>query len=116
VIEPLPSATARWEVQVRKGVLEFIALLHIRMGECYGYELITQIRKTVDLDVTEGTIYPLLKRLEREGVVSSRWVEVSGGAARKYYAITPHGERLVAAMQQSWLELSFGLQRLMVAR
>lgn len=106
------DATAKWEVQVRKGVLELVVLLTVRAGETYGYELITTIARTLDFDLTEGTIYPLLSRINKEGLIMARWVEVEGGVPRKYYRITQHGQAVLEAMESSWSRLTRGVQRL----
>jgi PadR family transcriptional regulator PadR len=106
------DATAKWEIQVRKGVLELVVLLTVRARETYGYELITDIARTMDFDLTEGTIYPLLNRLYKEGLIGASWVEVEGGVPRKYYRITPRGRTALDGMEASWSRLTRGVQRL----
>jgi PadR family transcriptional regulator PadR len=104
--------TGKWEIQVRKGVLELVVLLAVRDGERYGYELITIITRAMDFEMTEGTVYPLLSRLLKEGLVSARWVESEGSVPRKYYRLTKAGERALDAMQESWVKLTRAVQRL----
>ena len=106
--------TERWEVQVRKGVLELIILLSLRNNECYGYELITVITAAMAFELTEGTIYPLLSRLHKDGLLTARWVNVAGGVPRKYYRLTERGHDALAAMQSSWIQLTYAVQRLML--
>jgi PadR family transcriptional regulator PadR len=106
------DAIAKWEVQVRKGVLEMVVLLTVRAAETYGYELITDITRSMNFELTEGTIYPLLSRLHKEELIAARWVEAAGGVPRKYYRITPRGRAAIEAMEASWTRLTGGVQRL----
>jgi PadR family transcriptional regulator PadR len=106
------AATAKWEVQVRKGVLEFIVLLTIRSSETYGYELVTTIARALDFELTEGTIYPLLSRLNKEGLIAARWVATDGGVPRKYYRLSARGQAVLEAMEISWLRMTRGVQQL----
>jgi PadR family transcriptional regulator PadR len=102
-----------WESQVRKGMLDFIILLCLRKREFYGYDLIKAIKAAAELDISEGTIYPLLSRLKNEGLISSRWEEKESGIPRKYYAITEKGRAALADIKRSWLSFNASLERLM---
>ncbi len=102
----------RWESQVKKGLLEFIILSYLKLKEYYGYELINEIKKITTLNIAEGTIYPLLNRLKKEGLVSSRWVEMETGIPRKYYKITRLGRDILNKMKVSWDELNASLKSL----
>ncbi len=104
----------KWKSQVRKGVLEFVILLVLQRNEYYGYELIKQIKTLTSIDVSEGTIYPLLNRLKNTGLIESKWVEYETGVPRKYYSITEAGLEAVKSMKVSWMELNFSIQKLMV--
>lgn len=103
---------AKWEVQLRKGVLELVVMLSLREREQYGFELINGVAKRASLDLPEGTLYPLMLRLSAENLVSSRMEPGDGRAPRKYYALTPHGREVLSAMIRSWTELSFSVQRM----
>lgn len=107
------DAIGRWEVQLRKGVLEFVILLSLSEHEQYGFELISGIANRAEIDVPEGTLYPLLLRLAKDGLVSSRLAEGDGGAPRKYYALTTQGEALVQAMIPAWSKLSASVDSLL---
>lgn len=107
------EAIDKWEVQVRKGVLEFAILLSLHRREQYGFELISGIAKGALLEVPEGTLYPLLLRLSHDSLVSSRIAEGAGGAPRKYYSLTPQGRSLLKAMIQSWSRLSASVEHLL---
>ena len=96
----------KWESQVRKGTLEFIILMYLQRSKYYAYELISDIRSTLSLDVAEGTIYPLLNRLKKEGLITSQWVEMETGIPRKYYQINEVGNEIVEKMKSSWNDLS----------
>lgn len=110
------AATAKWEVQVRKGVLEFIVLLTIRSGETYGYELVTTIARALDFELTEGTIYPLLSRLNKEGLITARWVTSDASVPRKYYRLSARGQAVLEEMEISWFRMTKGVQQLISRR
>jgi PadR family transcriptional regulator PadR len=95
-------AVERWEVQVRKGVLELVVLSALWSGRLYGLELIRLLEGDAQLAVPEGTLYPLLNRLREDGQVVSEWVEAEAGHPRKYYKLTPEGRRRVVAMARFW--------------
>jgi PadR family transcriptional regulator, regulatory protein PadR len=72
--------------------------------EMYGYELVAELRNQTDavVDLPEGTVYPALRRLERHGLITGRWVEVADAPRRRYYRLTRDGERALAAGRRSW--------------
>lgn len=72
--------------------------------EMYGYELLAELRSRSDevIDLPEGTVYPALRRLERDGLIGGRWVDVAGGPRRRYYAMTPNGQRALADGRTAW--------------
>lgn len=107
------EAIARWEVQLRKGVLEFVILLSLAEREQYGFELISGIAERAAIDVPEGTIYPLLLRLAKDGLIASRMAEGGTGAPRKYYVLTPQGRDLLAGMIPRWTKLAASVARLL---
>lgn len=76
-------------IQFKKGVLELIVLVSVNKRDMYGYELIVEVSKIVDIN--EGTIYPLLKRLTNEKYFDTYLVESNEGPPRKYYKITNLG-------------------------
>ncbi len=81
--------------------------------EQYGFELISGVARRASLDVPEGTLYPLLLRLARDGLVASRLAEGDGGAPRKYYALTAQGRDLIDAMVPAWLSLVASVDRML---
>lgn len=102
----------KWKSQVKKGTLSFILLNLLRDGKYYGYELIEQIKKTTYIEIAEGTLYPLMKRLYDENLVSSQWVEQTSGIPRKYYMLTPKGEQALKEMKIFWDGLGESIKKL----
>lgn len=88
-----------WTIQLRKGVLELCVLTAIGAGECYGYHLVRALVGAPGLDVSEGSLYPLLSRMRKQGLVTTRLEESPDGPARKYYKLSAAGRARLAAMQ-----------------
>jgi PadR family transcriptional regulator PadR len=101
-----------WTVQVRKGLLELCILNALAEEERYGYDLVKTLVGIPGLGVTEGTIYPLLSRLRVAGLISSRLEESSSGPARKYYALTKDGRKIMETMNEYMADLNRGVTRL----
>jgi PadR family transcriptional regulator, regulatory protein PadR len=72
--------------------------------EMYGYELVSELRErsASTIDLPEGTVYPALRRLEREGLVAGRWADAASGPRRRYYRLTMVGERALADGREAW--------------
>lgn len=96
---------------MRKGSLEFAILLLIAAGDTYAGELIADLRRA-DLIVVEGTLYPLLNRLKREGLLDYSWKESKSGPPRKYYILTPQGKITVDILMEQWKNLNASLTSL----
>ena len=77
--------------QFKKGILELIVLMEVSKEDIYGYELVSNVSKVID--VNEGTIYPLLKRLTNDNYFETYLSESSEGPPRKYYKITSLGKK-----------------------
>ena len=90
--------------QLKKGVLELIVLESVRQKDMYGYELVEEVSKVVD--VNEGTIYPLLKRLTNEHYFETYLRESTEGPPRKYYHLTAAGVLYRDSLEQEWNELT----------
>ena len=90
--------------QFKKGVLELIVLESVRQRDMYGYELVEEVSKVVD--VNEGTIYPLLKRLTNEHYFETYLRESTEGPPRKYYHVTAAGILYRDQLEREWTELS----------
>ena len=92
------------QAQMRKGVLEFCILSILANDEVYPSDIIARM-KDARLIVVEGTLYPLLTRLKNAGLLSYRWVESNAGPPRKYYSLTPLGEKFLEELRTTWKEL-----------
>ena|SRR5574339_415330 len=97
--------------QMRKGILEFCILSIIRRGEAYPSDIIEEMR-AANLNLLEGTLYPLLTRLKNAGMLTYRWVESNSGPPRKYFSLTETGEAFYKELQQTWQELANGVNTL----
>ena len=104
---------AKWESQVRKGMLDFIIMICLARQEFYGYELIKKIKDIAEINVSEGTIYPLLNRLKKEELIKSKWVEMDTGIPRKYYSITESGINILSGMIKAWEKFNLSIGQLM---
>ena len=97
--------------QMKKGILEFCILSIIRRGEAYPSDIVEEM-KAASLQILEGTLYPLLTRLKNAGMLTYRWVESSSGPPRKYFSLTEKGEAFYRELDQTWQELSNGVNAL----
>ncbi len=97
-----PGETRNTLPQLRRGVLEYCVLSLLRDQELYGFDLVRRLADIDGMVTSEGTIYPLLSRLRRDGWVSSRWVESESGPPRRYYQATPDGIRALQAFVIEW--------------
>jgi PadR family transcriptional regulator PadR len=101
-----------WATQIRKGLLDLCVLNAVARQRVYGYDIVRMLRKVEGLVISEGTIYPLLSRLSRDGLVKSALEESSAGPARKYYELTAAGRRILQQMNASWANIVDGVGRI----
>lgn len=99
------------DAQFKKGVLELCVLMLLKGQDRYGYELIRQI--SAQIEISEGAVYPILRRLTREGYLSSYLQSSPEGPARKYYGLTAQGEAYLQQRLQEWRALVRGVEQLM---
>jgi PadR family transcriptional regulator PadR len=104
-----------WQEQLRRGSLDLAILLTVSAGPRYGLAIIQHLEAFTDLVVTEGTIYPILGRLTREGLLQAAWVEGEAPHARKYYHLTSSGRRRLDQMKAEWRTLAGKIDRLIAA-
>lgn len=88
------------DTQFKKGVLDICVLAAISKKEMYGYGLKVEMSKL--MDINENTLYPLLRRLEKEGLLTTYTSTSDVGRARKYYAMTPKGDEYLKTMKIEW--------------
>jgi len=100
--------------QFKKGVLELCVLVLLDRKDCYGYEMVEEISRNIF--ISEGTIYPLLKRLKTEGLVISYLKEAQDGPPRKYYQITELGKEKKEKLVAEWNEFAMGVSNLLYNR
>ena len=96
----LKSQLDKWQLQLRKGALVYMVLSLLNKHEMYGYALISSLSEKMSANMAEGTIYPLLNRMVRNGNISFDWRIMETGPARKYYQITDSGKELLAGMHE----------------
>ncbi len=97
-----------WSTQVRKGMLEFCILNVISGKSLYGYDIVRTLRDIEGLVISEGTIYPILSRLKREGLVGTTIKESREGPPRKYYELTKAGQEMLNRMIGYWRSIKVG--------
>src|SRR5262245_65471951 len=88
------------QVQLKKGALEMCVLALLARGESYAYEIASALAAGVGMG--EGTIYPLMRRMQDDRLVETRLAESNSGPPRKYYRLTPAGRAAVAAQKREW--------------
>lgn len=107
-----PFDVDNWTTQVRKGLLEMCIVNMLAAGEVYAYDLVKSMTALHGLVISEGTIYPLLSRFRKAGLVDSRLEESFAGPARRYYRLSPEGHRLRSVMNTYWNSLVTDINRL----
>lgn len=105
------SLVARKIVQMKKGSLELAILSLLSRAECYGYDLCQQLKQS-GVETVAGTVYPLLNRLKKEGIIGYSWKESIQGPPRKYYVLTEMGRDMYQEMKNEWNILRNGLQQI----
>jgi PadR family transcriptional regulator PadR len=102
----------KWQSQVKKGTLSFVVLLVLKENELYGYELIEKIKALTNIEIAEGTLYPLLNRLKTDNLLESKWIEQETGIPRKYYFLTENGKQTLEEMKIQWSDLQNGINKI----
>jgi PadR family transcriptional regulator PadR len=101
---------ANWTTQMRKGLLELCVLAALKSRRMYGYDIVKRLSAIDGLVMGEGTIYPILSRFKKEGLVETTLAESSEGPARKYYQLTARGRQLLGKMLAAWAEVRDGIE------
>jgi PadR family transcriptional regulator, regulatory protein PadR len=101
--------------ELKRGSLELIVLHLLSGGEAYGYEIVSKLTAGTNgaLEVTDGTLYPVLYRLERAGFVQVRWETPARGVPRKYYRLTDRGNEELARLTHEWTSFARAMARLL---
>lgn len=98
-------------VQYKKGVLELCILSMLSKNDRYGYDVSEYLSKKID--IADGTVYPILRKLKSEGLVTTYLSEQSGGPPRKYYQLTQLGKDEYAAAKKEWLAFAKTVENLL---
>ena len=93
---------AKWDAQLRKGSLELVILAALDGHTLYGLELLNKLHGFETMQITEGTLYPLLDRLKKEGLVDANWVQEGDTRPRKYYELTNEGLTKLKLLTARW--------------
>lgn len=101
--------------QLRRGILEFCVLALLTREHSYGFDLIRRLSAVDGMVTSEGTIYPLLSRLHRSGLVSTFWQTSDTGPPRRYFAITEAGVKALASFDAEWRQFRDSVDRFLEA-
>ena len=96
---------------IRKGLLEFLILRIVATGKVYVADLLSRLSDT-EFATQEGTLYPLLSKMRRDGLVDYEWQESGAGPPRKYYQLTAKGKAQVAELNDYWKHLNATITQL----
>jgi PadR family transcriptional regulator PadR len=92
--------------QMKKGILPLVVLLIISKQDSYGYQISSEIEKTLGFEVADGTIYPILMRLCKDELIEPYWVQKDSGMPRKYYKITEIGRKYIVNLTDYYLNIT----------
>jgi PadR family transcriptional regulator, regulatory protein PadR len=109
----VPARRESLITQMRRGTLEYCVLALLRDQPRYGFDLVRTLAGADGLVTSEGTIYPLLGRLRRDGLVTTTWHESSSGPPRRYYQLTEEGRRALALFTTEWERFTGAVDRLL---
>jgi PadR family transcriptional regulator PadR len=99
-----------WQTQLRKGLLDIVVLNLLNRGASHGYEMVQKMKRIEGLQIREGNIYPVLARLETDGLVTNYSQTSSDGPPRKYFKLTEAGQKTLEEMNKHWEQLINSLE------
>lgn len=99
--------------QLRRGALEYCVLALVRERPRYGFDVVRELSEADGLLTSEGTIYPLLSRLRKEGLVTTTWEESDAGPPRRYYALTQDGRIALTRFVEDWRRFRDAVDRVL---
>jgi PadR family transcriptional regulator, regulatory protein PadR len=97
---------------MRRGAIEYCVLALVDERERYGFELVQTLAAVDGMVTSEGTIYPLLSRLRKDGAIESTWRESESGPPRRYYRLTPQGRRSLQTFRAEWARFRDAVDKL----
>ena len=98
-------------VQYKRGVIELCVLSMLNRNDCYGYDISEYLLRYID--IADGTVYPILRKLKNDGLVSTYISEESGGPPRKYYSLTKTGRETFSSSKEEWLSFAKTVEKLL---
>ncbi|MBC8328377.1 MAG: PadR family transcriptional regulator [Planctomycetes bacterium] len=107
------SDEQRWLTQLRKGLLEVCTLVVLSQEDGYGYQIVQRLKQVDGLTMNEGTVYPILQRLHREGCLATYRQPSESGPPRKWFQLTQAGRERLLSMIREWGRLHRGVQQLL---
>lgn len=107
-----PDDFDSWATQLRKGIVELMILSLVSREQLYGYAIVRELKERGGLVAGEGTVYPVLRRLEADGLVTAAWSDEGPAGPRKYYRITVEGRAFLARAWEEWGVVSSALDGL----
>ena len=107
----------KFQRELLKGATETLILAVLRDAPSHGYELVERLRQCSEgiFELGEGTLYPLLYKLEDKGLISGKWEEGSGERRKRVYRITPHGKKQLTQRSEEWNSLVHGMSLILGA-
>jgi len=99
------------DTQFKKGVMDLCVLAILKNKDYYGYELVQEISNNIE--ISEGTLYPILRRLEKEGFLEKYFQESNEGPSRKYYGLTKKGKQKSKELNQDWKNFSKKINKIL---
>jgi len=109
-----PSAeSSALAAQLRRGVLEYCVMALLQKEERYAFDLVRELSDMDGMVISEGTIYPMLARMRRDGSVETTWRESSAGPPRRYYRLSPTGRKALQGFKKEWSAFREAVDRVM---
>ena len=99
------------DIQLKKGALDLCVLALLARGDSYAYEIASRLAEAIGMG--EGTIYPLMRRMQSDGLVETYLVESTAGPSRKYYRLTPAGSASLATQTRAWRSFADAVQMIL---
>lgn len=109
------DAAEKLRTQMRRGILEYYLLLILDSRQAYSADII-DLLKRADLLIVEGTLYPLLSKMRRAGIIGYTWAESPQGPPRKYYTLTDEGRKLLDHLNETWAEMNAQIAEVRTAK
>ena len=113
MVDPGTKQTSPLTAQLRRGVLEHCVLAMLEKGERYAFDLVRELANVEGMVTSEGTIYPMLGRLRRDGAVESSWQESPAGPPRRYYRLTSKGAGALEEFRGEWIRFRDAVDRVL---